>query len=152
MGAWPSIAEALIPRKVKDNHRRSEGIFHRSNDSRLKPAQCRGCSGEIYRSLIGSWFADYPALKAKQICSMPKDRGLDVSYTLVVKYTRSFRKKKGKIYHALTFLPGEEPPDNFQRNVMELTQTMNRNIIFGWLDSRLMCTPLCDILTSKLIN
>lgn len=63
---------------------------------------------ERYRSLIGSWFADYPALKAKQICSMLKDRGLNVSYTLVVKYTRSFRKKKGKVYHALTFLPGEE--------------------------------------------
>jgi transposase len=68
----------------------------------------RPCMLERYRSLIGSWFADYPALKAKQICSMLRDRGLDVSYTLVVKYTRSFRKKKGKIYHALTFLPGEE--------------------------------------------
>ena len=51
------------------------------------------CMLDRYRSLIGSWFADYPALKAKQICSMLKDRGLDVSYTLVVKYTRSFRKK-----------------------------------------------------------
>ena len=68
----------------------------------------RPCMLDRYRSLIGSWFAEYPALKAKQICSMLKDRGLDVSYTLVVKYTRSFRKKKGKVYHALTFLPGEE--------------------------------------------
>lgn len=68
----------------------------------------RPCMLDKYRSLIGSWFADYPALKAKQICSMLKDRGLDVSYTLVVKYTRSFRQKKGKVYHVLTFLPGEE--------------------------------------------
>jgi len=68
----------------------------------------RTCMLDRYRSLIGNWFTDYPALKAKQICSMLKDRGLDVSYTLVVKYTRSFRKKKGKVYHALTFLPGEE--------------------------------------------
>ncbi len=68
----------------------------------------RRCMLDRYRSLIGSWFAEYPALKARQIYSMLKERGLEVSYTLVVKYTRSFRKKKGKVYHALTFLPGEE--------------------------------------------
>lgn len=39
---------------------------------------------------------------------MLKDRGMEVSYTLVVKYTRSFRQKKEKVYHALTFMPGEE--------------------------------------------
>lgn len=68
----------------------------------------RRCMLDRYRSLIGSWFAEYPALKARQIYSMLKERGMEVSYTLVVKYTRSFRKKKGKVYHALTFLPGEE--------------------------------------------
>ncbi len=68
----------------------------------------RRCVLDRYRFLIGSWFAEYPALKARHIYSMLKERGLEMSYTLVVKYTRSFRKKKGKVYHALTFLPGEE--------------------------------------------
>jgi len=63
---------------------------------------------ERYRSLIGGWFAEYPSLRAHQVYGMLKDRGVDVSYTLVVKYTRSFRRKKEKVYHALTFLPGEE--------------------------------------------
>lgn len=68
----------------------------------------RLCMLERYRSLIGGWFAEYPSLRAQQIYGMLKDRGVDVSYTLVVKYTRSFRHKKDKVYHALTFLPGEE--------------------------------------------
>lgn len=68
----------------------------------------RPCMLERYRSLIGDWFAEYPRLRAQQIYGMLKDRGVAVSYTLVVKYTRSFREKKGKVYHALTFLPGEE--------------------------------------------
>lgn len=68
----------------------------------------RPCMLERYRPLIGSWFAEYPRLRAHQVYSMLKDRGVEASYTLVVKYTRSFRKKKETVYHALTFLPGEE--------------------------------------------
>jgi transposase len=68
----------------------------------------RPCLLERYRSLIGDWFAEYPRLRAQQVYGMLKDRGVDVSYTLVVKYTRSFRHKREKVYHALTFLAGEE--------------------------------------------
>lgn len=68
----------------------------------------RPCLLKRYRSLIGGWFAEYPSLRAQQVYGMLKDRGVDASYTLVVKYTRSFRQKKEKVYHALTFLPGEE--------------------------------------------
>lgn len=68
----------------------------------------RPCMLDRYRSLIGGWFAEYPSLRAQQVYGMLKDRGVDASYTLVVKYTRSFRQKKDKVYHALTFLPGEE--------------------------------------------
>lgn len=75
---------------------------------RQEVAVKRPCMLERYRSLIGGWFAEYPSLRAQQVYGMLKDRGVDVSYTLVVKYTRSFRQKKGKVYHALTFLPGEE--------------------------------------------
>lgn len=88
-----------VPRK------RASKIYQGDNsgDKAIRP-----CMLERYRSLIGDWFADYPALKAKQVYGMLKDRGILVSYTLVVKYTRSFRQKKKKVYHALTFLPGEE--------------------------------------------
>lgn len=68
----------------------------------------RPCMLQKYRSLIGTWFHEYPSLKAKQIHEMLKDRGVEVSYPLVVNYTKDFRKKKDKVYHCLTFLPGEE--------------------------------------------
>jgi len=37
-----------------------------------------------------------------------RERAVEVSYTLVVKYTREFRKKTEKVYQQLHFLPGEE--------------------------------------------
>lgn len=88
-----------VPRK------RAAKIYkgNRPGDEVHKP-----CMLERYRPLIGSWFAEYPSLRAQQVYGMLKDRGIDASYTLVVKYTRPFRQKKDKIYHALTFLPGEE--------------------------------------------
>lgn len=61
-----------------------------------------------YRSLIGTWFHEYPSLKAKQIHEMLKERGVEVSYPLVVNYTKAFRRKKDKAYNCLAFLPGEE--------------------------------------------
>ncbi len=61
-----------------------------------------------YRSLIAEWFKKYPTLKAQQVHGWLKTRGVKVSYPAVVKYTRGFRKKVPKVYHQLTFLPGEE--------------------------------------------
>jgi transposase len=61
-----------------------------------------------YRPLIGEWFKKYPTLKAQQVHGWLKTRGVKVSYPAVVKYTRGFRKKVPKVYHQLTFLPGEE--------------------------------------------
>jgi len=88
-----------VPRK------RAAKIYggHRPGDRIPRP-----CMLEKYRSLIGAWFSEYPSLRAHQIHNMLKDRGVNASYTLVVKYTRSFRSKKEKVYHPLTFLPGEE--------------------------------------------
>jgi hypothetical protein len=62
----------------------------------------------LIHSLIGGWFKEYPSLKAIQVYIWLKDRDIDISYPLVVKYTRVFRKKKTKVYHCLNFLPGEE--------------------------------------------
>lgn len=86
----------------------------RKNASKIYQGYCpadrakRLCMLDSYRSLIGSWFSEYPSLRAHQVHNMLKERGVEASYSLVVKYTRAFRKKKDKVYHPLTFLPGEE--------------------------------------------
>lgn len=68
----------------------------------------RGCLLERYRPLIVSWFKQYPSLKALQVYSWLKERGVEVSYPRVVQYTRALRRKREKVYHHLSFLPGEE--------------------------------------------
>lgn len=61
-----------------------------------------------YHNLISNWFKEYPSLKALQVYNWLKERDPDMSYSLVAQYTKSFRKKKEKLYHHLNFLPGEE--------------------------------------------
>ena len=61
-----------------------------------------------YRHIIVGWFTDHPSLRAQQIHQWLRGRGLEISYTAVVKYTKDFRKKVAKTYHPLTFLPSEE--------------------------------------------
>lgn len=61
-----------------------------------------------YHPLISNWFKEYPSLKALQVYKWLRERGVETSYTLVVKYTTEFRRKKEKVYHPLEFLPGEE--------------------------------------------
>jgi len=68
----------------------------------------RGCILDRYRSLIVSWFKEYPSLRARQVYRWLRDRGVGVSYPLVAKYTREFRSKRERVYHPLEFLPGEE--------------------------------------------
>jgi len=68
----------------------------------------RGSSLDKHRSLIASWFVEYPCLKACQVYEWLKERGVAISYPSVALYTKSFRKKKEKVYHQLNFLPGEE--------------------------------------------
>ncbi len=63
---------------------------------------------DSYHPLIANWFKEYPSLKALQAYNWLKERGVDISYTRVVQYTRELRKKKEKSYHQLSFLPGEE--------------------------------------------
>lgn len=43
-----------------------------------------------------------------QVYEWLRERGVAVSYPSVVQYTKSFRKKKERVYHQLNFLPGEE--------------------------------------------
>lgn len=68
----------------------------------------RVCRLDPYRSLISTWFHEYPSLKALQIYRWLKERGVEVSYPRVVQFTRELRRKKDRVYHPLSFLPGEE--------------------------------------------
>lgn len=69
----------------------------------------RGFLLDPYRDLIASWFGEIPSLKALQVWKRFKERGIIVSYRSTAEYTASFRRKKqGKVYFPLTFLPGEE--------------------------------------------
>lgn len=63
---------------------------------------------DSYQGLMINWFKDYPSLKASQAYDWLKDRGVKISYSRVVQYTKPFRRKKAKVYHHLNFLPGEE--------------------------------------------
>ncbi len=73
-----------------------------------RPGKKRDFILDEYRHIIAGWFREHPSLKAQQIHQWLSARGLKISYTAVVKYTRAFRKKTQRAYHQLTFLPGEE--------------------------------------------
>jgi transposase len=94
-------------------------IQDRTGISRKRASRIyRGCSQENrvkrafildeYRHIIAGWFKDHPSLRAEQIHKWLRERGLDIGYTTVVKYTKTFRKKVSKAYHPLTFMPAEE--------------------------------------------
>lgn len=86
------------------SRKRASRIYRRSSPER----KTRSFTLDPYRSLIGEWFKEYPTLRAQQVHQWLRTRGVEISYPAVVKYTRSFRKKTPKVYHPLTFLPGEE--------------------------------------------
>jgi transposase len=94
-------------------------IQDRTGISRKRASRIyRGCSQENrvkrafildeYRHIIAGWFKDHPRLRAEQVHTWLRERGLDIGYTTVVKYTKTFRKKVSKAYHPLTFMPAEE--------------------------------------------
>ena len=45
-----------------------------------------------YDPLISNWFNEYPSLRALQVYKWLCERGVKVSYPLVVKYTKELRK------------------------------------------------------------
>lgn len=85
----------------------------RKRASRIYRGYCQDRKKRIflldeYRHIIAGWFKDHPSLRALQVHQWLTERGLKISYQAVVKYTRNFRKKIPKVYHELTFAPGEE--------------------------------------------
>ena len=92
-------AEAGIPRKMASKI--YSGV--------LPMTEKRGFLLDPYHDLIASWFAEIPSLKALQIWKRLKERGIVVSYRSTAEYTEEWRrKKKGRVYWPLVFLPGEE--------------------------------------------
>lgn len=61
-----------------------------------------------YARLIEDWYEAYPTLKASQVYDRLQTYGFPGSYTIVKEYTKVYRRKKKRMYHELTFLPGEE--------------------------------------------
>ena len=61
-----------------------------------------------YGRLIQDWYETYPSLKATQVFDRLQTYGFTGRYTTVKEYTRSFRRKRKRMYHELSFLPGEE--------------------------------------------
>ena len=61
-----------------------------------------------YVNLIVEWYKQYPRLKAIQVYERLKSYGYQGSYASVIRLTLEYRKVKADVYHALTFLPGQE--------------------------------------------
>jgi len=63
---------------------------------------------DSYGRLIEDWYETYPSLKAIQVYDRLQTYGYTGHYTTVKEYTRRFRRKRKRMYHELSFLPGEE--------------------------------------------
>ena len=61
-----------------------------------------------YEQLIQGWYEMYPSLKATQVFDRLQTYGYPGGYTTVKAYTQRFRRKRKRMYHELSFLPGEE--------------------------------------------
>ena len=63
---------------------------------------------DSYGRLIQDWYETYPSLKATQVLDRLQTYGYTGGYTTVKAYTQRFRRKRKRMYHELSFLPGEE--------------------------------------------
>lgn len=61
-----------------------------------------------YERIISEWYKEYPFLKASQIYEKLRQHDYRGSYGTVCIYTKGYRQRKGRAYHELEFLPGEE--------------------------------------------
>ncbi len=63
---------------------------------------------DSFGRLIEDWYETYPSLKATQVFDRLQTYDYTGGYTTVKEYTRRFRRKRKRMYHELSFLPGEE--------------------------------------------
>ena len=61
-----------------------------------------------FMRLIAEWYHRYPSLMAFQIYQRLKSYKCEGSYRSICRVTEQYRNKRQKVYHELTFLPGEE--------------------------------------------
>src|SRR5660397_123008 len=93
------ISELLgLSRKKVTRLIESGGIVKKERSSIIDP----------YRRLIEDWYEAYPSLKATQVFDRLQTYDYIGRYTTVKRYTRQFRRKRKRMYHELSFLPGEE--------------------------------------------
>ena len=93
------ISELLcLSRKKVTRLIESGGIVKKERSSIIDP----------YRRLIEDWYEAYPSLKAIQVFDRLQTYDYPGRYTTVKKYTLPFRRKRKRMYHELSFLPGEE--------------------------------------------
>jgi transposase len=93
------IAEMLfLSRKKVSRLIENGGVVRKRREGILHP----------YMRMIDGWYETYPSLKATQVFDRLQTYGFTGRYTTVKKYTRRFRRKRKRVYHELTFLPGEE--------------------------------------------
>lgn len=93
--------EGLSIRQVAD----VLGLSRKKTTSLIKQG---GIVRKKRKSLLADWYETYPSLKASQVYDRLQTYGFTGGYTTVKEYTKVYRRKKKRMYHELTFLPGEE--------------------------------------------
>ena len=100
--------EGLTPRQIAKNLGVSRKKVYRRLSDRALSKPKRNLLFRPYERLIEEWYRQYPFLKAKQVLERLKGYGFPGKYTIVKEHTKQFRRKRGRSYHELEFLPGEE--------------------------------------------
>ena len=109
--------ERLTPRQIAENLGISRKAVYRRLSGLALSRPKRNLLIRPYERLIEEWYRQYPFLKAKQVLERLQGYGFPGKYTVVKEHTRQFRRKRGRAYHELEFLAGEE----FQADWMQWT-------------------------------
>ncbi|MCK5215843.1 MAG: IS21 family transposase [Candidatus Omnitrophica bacterium] len=99
------LSQRQIAEKLNIGRKRIRRILNGSKAAKPIP---RKSILDDYIHLISYWYKEYPRLKANQVYERLKPYGYQGSYVSVARLSRQYRKIKPKVYHTLTFVPGEE--------------------------------------------
>ena len=99
------LSQRQIAEKLNIGRKRVRGILSSSGAAKPLP---RKLALDEYVHLVAHWYKEYPRLKANQVYERLMSYGYQGSYPSVARLSRQYRKIKQKVYHSLTFVPGEE--------------------------------------------
>lgn len=99
------LSQRQIAEKLNIGRKRVRRIL--SGSCSAKPIPGKSILDD-YIHLIAHWYKEYPKLKANQVYERLKPYGYQGSYVSVARLSKSYRTIRPKVYHALTFVPGEE--------------------------------------------